>query len=140
MGVDLPPTDTAGVCEPSIIKKTFQVFGNIYNFYGVLVCSYDITCNVDGSIDVDCIKSIDRFDMRADKNSIIGWSCDADIRLIEFESGSNGFLIFAWGYTYGPSLNTNISLSWGGSSIGFQISGGGDGSTGISYIVPSQLN
>ncbi len=123
-------------CPDGPIQKNFHLFDKAYNYYGIEVWSYDITCDVKGN-KINDIKYIERFEnMRANKKAVIGWSCAANIQLIEFETGSSeGHLTFAWGYTHGVELN--IGLSWNG--FGFEITGGGEGSTGVEYYTPEDL-
>lgn len=73
--------------------------------------------------------------MTATHYAVIGYSCDAQIRSISFETGTKGHLDFAWGYSYGTGVS--VSVSWQGS--GFTISGGGAGTTGEEYVSTGQL-
>ena len=117
------------------IQYSFNKHDEAYNWYGIRVWYYNIQCTVTGSLS-GSQKSITDKSMTASHDAAFGFSCDAKIQSISFETGVNGHLDFAWGYSYGAGVS--VSVSWNGS--GFSISGGGTGATGEEYVSPSELH
>jgi hypothetical protein len=107
-----------------------------HNLYGQILWKYDINCMVTGTL-VGSQKSITDKSMDAYHDAMWPfWYCDAKVNSKSFVTGVNGHLDFAWGWTY--KYATSVSLTWNG--IGFTMTGGGTGSTGEEYVIPSELN
>lgn len=93
-----------------------------YNLFGDLVWEYTISC----SSFFDGKGILYSRSMTAPHSSVIGWSCDAQVKTVSGDIGKSKFHEFAWGHVHGHFVS--VSLEWNG--IGFSISGGDSGSTG----------
>ncbi len=126
---------SANAEEDGNIQYTFHKEDEAYNWYGIRVWYYNINCTVTGTM-IGSQKSITDKSLSAYHDAAYGFSCDAQINSKSFQTGTSGYLDFAWGYCC--KTGTSASLSWNG--IGFTINGGGTGATGEEYVSPIELN
>ncbi len=130
----VPLKKSRGESVGSSIGYEFRKADHGTDYLGCETWSYEIECYVTGS-ETAKGKSIDDVSMHATHGSSFFWSCDAQIEEISSENGTNGKVIFAWGYCYGLG---SVSLQKAGT--GFTISGGSDGETGVEHVYPNELN
>lgn len=110
-----------------IVKRSFAKGQTILNGFGVEAVSFGIVCNSYFKNNILVDRKMNTF-----HDTVIGWSCAADIKTLNGAINNSNYHEFAWGYAY-SSLST-ASLSFGG--FGFSISAGSTGETGTEVHRP----